>query len=388
MSKFDEIFDRKNSNSFKWDYLEEKFGNNDVLPLWVADMDFKSPKIVSETLEKISSNGFFGYTFKGSEFYDSIVSWIEKRHGWKIDKNNIFTTHGVVNGLSAAINAFSDEGDKIIIQTPVYHPFYKVIETNKREIIKSPLKLKDDKYEMDFDNLNEIIDEKTKILILCNPHNPVGRVWTKQELKKLSNLIIEKDIILLSDEIHSDLIFKPNKHIPIAKLSKEISEKTITFMAPSKTFNLPGLETSYAIIENENYADKFNEVLNSWSITGNNIYGIFGTQTAYSYCESWLEELLDYIYGNYIYLKDFFSSKIPEIKTYPLEGTYLMWINCKGLNMTNDELDNFFVEKVKVGLNPGYIFGNEGEGFQRINIACPREYLEYFTNNFYKALQK
>ncbi len=388
MSKFDEIFDRKNSNSFKWDYLEEKFGNNDVLPLWVADMDFKSPKIVSETLEKISSNGFFGYTFKGGEFYNAIVNWIAKRHDWKIDKNNIFTTHGVVNGLSAAINAFSDEGDKIIIQTPVYHPFYKVIEANKREIIKSPLKLRDDKYEMDFDNLNEIIDEKTKILILCNPHNPVGRVWTEQELKKLSNLIVEKDIILLSDEIHSDLIFKPNRHTPIAKLSKEISEKTITFMAPSKTFNLPGLETSYAIIENENYADKFNEVLNSWSITGNNIYGIFGTQTAYSYCESWLEELLDYIYGNYIYLKDFFSSKIPEIKTYPLEGTYLMWINCKGLNMTSDELDNFFIEKVKVGLNPGYIFGKEGEGFQRINIACPRKYLEYFTNNFYKALQK
>jgi cystathionine beta-lyase len=388
MSKFDEIFDRKNSNSFKWDYLEEKFGNNDVLPLWVADMDFKSPKIVSETLEKISSNGFFGYTFKGDEFYNSIVNWIEKRHGWKIDKNNIFTTHGVVNGLSAAINAFSDEGDKIIIQTPVYHPFYKVIETNKREIIKSPLKLKDDKYEMDFDNLNEIIDEKTKILILCNPHNPVGRVWTEQELKKLSDLIIEKDIILLSDEIHSDLIFKPNKHTPIAKLSKEISEKTITFMAPSKTFNLPGLETSYAIIENENYVDKFKEVLNSWSISGNNIYGIFGTQTAYNQGENWLEEILDYIHGNYIYLKDFFSSKIPEIKTYPLEGTYLMWINCKGLNMTNDELDNFFIEKVKVGLNPGYIFGKEGEGFQRINIACPKKYLEYFANNFYKALQK
>ena len=387
MSELDNIFNRKNTNSYKWDFLKERFGNDDILPLWVADMDFKSPEEVLKKMEEISINGFFGYTFKNDNFYNSIINWIYRKHNWKIEKENIFTTHGVVNGLSAAINALTNENDKIIIQTPVYYPFFHVIENNKREIVRNPLIIENGEYKIDFDNLNKIIDDKTKIFILCSPHNPVGRVWNKNELDQIADFVLKNNLILLSDEIHADLIFKTHKHIPIANISKDIANKTITFMAPSKTFNLPGLETSFAIIENEEYIEKFNNTINAWSIGGNNIYGIFATQTAYNHGGKWLKDVLDYIHENYIYLKEFFSKNMPQIETYPLEGTYLMWINCNKLNMSNEELDKFFIEEVKVGLNPGHIFGEEGNGFQRINIACPRKNLEIFANNFLKAIQ-
>lgn len=387
MSKLDSIFNRKNTNSYKWDFLKERFGSDDILPLWVADMDFKSPEKVLEKMEEISINGFFGYTFKNENFYNSIINWIYRKHNWKIEKENIFTTHGVVNGLSAAINTLTNENDKIIIQTPVYYPFFHVIENNRREILRNPLVIENGEYKIDFDNLNKIIDDKTKIFILCSPHNPVGRVWNKSELDQIADFVLKNNLILLSDEIHADLIFKSHKHIPIANISKDIANKTITFMAPSKTFNLPGLETSFAIIENEEYIEKFNNTINAWSIGGNNIYGIFATQTAYNHGEEWLKDVLDYIHENYIYLKEFFSKNMPQIETYPLEGTYLMWINCNKLNMSNEELDKFFIEEVKVGLNPGHIFGEEGNGFQRINIACPRKNLEIFANNFLKAIQ-
>jgi len=387
MSELDNIFNRKNTNSYKWDFLKERFGNDDILPLWVADMDFKSPEEVLKKMEEISINGFFGYTFKNDNFYNSIINWIYRKHKWKIEKENIFTTHGVVNGLSAAINALTNENNKIIIQTPVYYPFFHVIENNKREIVRNPLIIENGEYKIDFDNLNKIIDDKTKIFILCSPHNPVGRVWNKNELDQIADFVLKNNLILLSDEIHADLIFKTHKHIPIANISKDIANKTITFMAPSKTFNLPGLETSFAIIENEEYIEKFNNTINAWSIGGNNIYGIFATQTAYNHGGKWLKDVLDYIHENYIYLKEFFSKNMPQIETYPLEGTYLMWINCNKLNMSNEELDKFFIEEVKVGLNPGHIFGEEGNGFQRINIACPRKNLEIFANNFLKAIQ-
>ncbi|KPU43607.1 cystathionine beta-lyase PatB [Oxobacter pfennigii] len=372
---FDKVIQRQGTSSLKWDYAGERFGNKDLLPLWVADMDFESPEPVVDAVKKRASHGIYGYTGRSMSCHESIINWMKKRHGWGIKMDWLTYTPGVVPALSIAILAFTNPGDKIIVQTPVYYPFFSVIKNNGRQILDNELKLVDGKYTMDFDDLEEKIDSSVKMLILCSPHNPVGRVWSKEELKRLAKICVEKDIIIISDEIHSDIIFKGSRHIPIAALSEEIADRTITCIAPSKTFNIAGLSASVAIISNKGLKKNFDNIVEGLGIASGNVFGITAMEAAYTHGEEWLSELLNYLEDNMNYVKEYIDENIPEIKVDKVEGTYLLWLNCKGLNLSQDELKKFMYGTAGVALNDGTTFGKSGEGYMRMNIGCPRVYL-------------
>ncbi|ACR78872.1 MULTISPECIES: MalY/PatB family protein [Kosmotoga] len=373
---FDKFIDRRETNSYKWDYLDEAFGTRDLIPMWVADMDFEAPKPVIEAIKNRAQHGCYGYTARPDSYYESIMNWLEKRHSWKVEKEWLLHSPGVVPGIVIAILAFTNPGDKVIIQTPVYHPFYSTVRENGRQLVKNPLKLENGKYFMNFEDLESKIDERARMLILCNPHNPGGRVWTEGELLKLGELCIKHDLIILSDEIHSDIIMPGYKHIPIASISQELADRTITYIAPSKTFNLAGLTTSTVIISNQRLRRIYNNMLSSLELNLGNVFGIVATEAAYRYGEEWLEQLLKYLKGNLEFLKKFISERLPEIKVVEPEGTYLVWLDFRGLGMDQEELRKFIIEKAKLGLNDGVTFGEEGKGFQRMNIACPRSILK------------
>jgi len=378
---FDEIIERKGTDCIKWDYIGERFGKEDIVPMWVADMDFKAPPAVVDALVERAAHGIYGYTGKTDQFFDSIVRWNERRFGWKTKKEWYTGTPGVVPALIFSILAFSHPGDEIIVQTPVYYPFFNAIEKNGRKIVENPLIYENGKYLMDFEDLKKKISKRTRIIILCSPHNPVGRVWKKEELQKFGELCLENGILIISDEIHCDLVYGENRHIPFANISKEFSDNSITLMAPSKTFNIAGLHTSVSVIPNEEIRNKFEIVLENLGLFGNSLFGIEAFRVAYNEGEEWLEQLKEYVYDNYIHLKDFLKNETPLLKVTELEGTYLSWIDCQELNMTDEQLDDFFLYKVKVGLNAGPIFGKNGSGFQRINLACPKSTLNKMLEN-------
>jgi cystathionine beta-lyase len=373
---FDEIIPRQNTNSVKYDLRKVIFGNENVLPMWVADMDFKTPDFIVDALKKRCEHEIFGYTFRSENFNKSIKNWMLKRHNWKIENNWISFSPAVVPALNFAVLAYTNPGDKIIVQSPVYFPFFSAIENHNRVKIDNPLKLINNRYEIDFEHLESIIDEDVKMIILCSPHNPCSRVWSKEELEKLSNLCVKNNIVIVSDEIHSDLVLKPFKHTPIATISDEIANQTITFIAPSKTFNLAGLQTSAVICSNAEMLKKFTQTMESFHIEGGNIFGAIALETAYTKGEEWLEQLLDYIQENANFAKNFIEKNIPKIKVVNLEATYLLWLDCRELNIPNKELKNIFVNQANVGMNDGRMFGTGGDGFFRMNIACPRSILE------------
>ena len=386
MANFDKIIDRHGTNTYKWDALNEFYGREDLLSMWVADMDFESPKIIIDKMKERLEHGIFGYTFVSESFKDSVRSWLSKRHGWKI-KEGISVTPGVVPAINLAIRAFSHPGDKVIVQTPVYYPFFAAIENTGRHIVRNPLKYENGKYFMDFEDLKSKIDTRTKILILCNPHNPVGRVWTKPELEKLAEICIENNILIVSDEIHSDIVRRGQKHIPIASISPEISEKTISCYSVSKTFNLAGLQTAVSIITNPKLNMEFQNSMENVNLSSGNIFGLVAMEAAYRYGEEWLEELLDYLDGNYKFLKKFVSEKIPRVKVTEAEGTYLVWLDFSELGISQDKLNDLMVNKAKVALDGGEMFGEEGIGFMRINIGCPRKMLEEGLNRIAAAIE-
>ncbi len=386
MANFDKIIDRHGTNTYKWDALNEFYGREDLLSMWVADMDFESPKIIIDKMKERLEHGIFGYTFVSESFKDSVRSWLSKRHGWKI-KEGISVTPGVVPAINLAIRAFSHPGDKVIVQTPVYYPFFAAIENTGRHIVRNPLKYENGKYFMDFEDLKSKIDTRTKILILCNPHNPVGRVWTKPELEKLAEICIENNILIVSDEIHSDIVRRGQKHIPIASISPEISEKTISCYSVSKTFNLAGLQTAVSIITNPKLNMEFQNSMENVNLSSGNIFGLVAMEAAYRYGEEWLEELLDYLDGNYKFLKKFVSEKMPRVKVAEAEGTYLVWLDFSELGISQDKLNDLMVNKAKVALDGGEMFGEEGIGFMRINIGCPRKMLEEGLNRIATAIE-
>lgn len=384
---FDKIIERKNTNSVKWDTVKERFGSNDILPMWVADMDFEVAPEILEAIKKRTEHGIFGYTIRPETYYKSIMSWLRNRHNWEINREWIGFSPGVVPALAIAVLSFTDIGDKIIIQPPIYPPFFKVIKRNGRQIVENPLKLQGGKFVMDFDDLESKIDSRVKMLMLCSPHNPVGRVWDKDELEKLSNICLRHNIIIVSDEIHSDIVYNGKKHIPIASLNEAVLQNTITFIAPSKTFNIAGLSTSATIIPNKKLREKFENTIESLEINSSNVFGIVALESAYKYGEEWLEELLKYLEGNINLLMDFARSNSHKVNITKPEGTYLAWLNFKKLNMKHDKLVEFMINKVKVGLNSGLDFGSQGEGFLRLNFACPRTLLEEGLNRIEKALK-
>lgn len=372
---FDEVADRKLSNSVKWnaDAIKE---DNDILPMWVADMDIKAADEILEGLKEPIEHGVLGYNLIPDSFYQSIIDWIDKRHGWKVEKDWISFIPGVVPGISIATNEFTDEGDEILIQPPVYHPFYRVAENNNRKIIENPLKLNGRKYEMDFQDMKSKITEKTKLAVLCSPHNPVGRVWEKEELEEFGRTCSEENIIIVSDEIHSDLILKEYSHTPTATVSDEMMMNTITFMAPSKTFNIPGLFASVAIIPNDEIRKRFNERLEKWELIHANTFSVAGFTAAYNKGESWLDEALVYIEDNIDFAVKYINENIKGVKTYKPEGTYLMWLDFNDTGKTPQEIEQLLLNKGKVMLNNGEMFGVGGKGFFRLNVGCPRSILE------------
>ena len=393
-NNFDKVIDRTGTNCSKWDNCKNIFGREDILPMWVADTDFEAPKEAIEAMKKRLEHGIYGYTYRPQSFNNAIINWMKKRHGWDIKNEWITFSPGIVPAISMAVNTFTHPGDKVIIQTPIYPPFQSVVERSGRTRIDNELVFIDGRYHMDIDRLEEQIslndlsytnnttndnrefDNRVKLLLLCNPHNPSGRVWTKEELIKIGEICLKNNIIIVSDEIHSDIIYKGHKHIPIASLSKELEQNTITCIAPSKTFNLAGLSTSAIIIPNKEIRNMFNNTLETLEVDGGNIFGSIALESAYNHGEKWLEELLTYLEGNLNYLMKYFEDRIPDIKPIRPEATYLIWLDCSKLGLEGKDLVDFFVNKAKVGVNPGFKFGKSGRNFVRLNIGCPRSTLE------------
>lgn len=385
---FDSIVERRGTGSLKWDYTKDYFGEEDVLSMWVADMDFLAPPEVTDILRKRVEHGVFGYTGKSNLYYESITKWVKKRHDWEIEKEWIKNAPGVVPTLALAVLAFTKPGDRVLVQTPVYFPFYTVIKENEREIIKNPLKLEGSRYEINFEDLETKLKENVKLMILCNPHNPVGRVYTKEELIKIGELCKRYNVIIVSDEIHSDIIYKGHKHIPIASISDYLSKNTITCMAPSKTFNVAGLSASYVIIPDKDKRERYTKFANAMGIDNSNLFGTVALESCYTYGENWLNELLNYLEGNIDFLMNFIEKRIPKIRAIRSEGTYLMWLDCRGIGLDCEALNNLMLKKARVAMNNGITFGKEGECFLRINIGCPRGMLKEGLERIEKAVKE
>jgi cysteine-S-conjugate beta-lyase len=374
---FNEVINRKNTGSVKWDTMKEYGMPGDILPLWVADMDFKAPVGVIKALSERVAHGIFGYTLPTNSYYDAVINWMDHRHQWKIEKEWIIIVPGIVPAIHFAVQTYTKEGDGVLVQRPVYNPFTDAVVKNGRKLINSPLVLKGDRYEIDFEDFEKkIVDNGVKLFVLCSPHNPVGRVWTREELQGMGDICLKHNVLVVADEIHHDLIFKDKKHIPFASLGLKYSNICITCTSPSKTFNLAGLQISNIIIENKEILIRLNSYLESIALTMSNIFGMIGAEAAYSTGEEWLGELIDYIEANKKLIQKFMTEKFPSIKVIDSEATYLLWIDFRGLGMGKEELDKFLAEDAKMWLTGGYIYGDEGCGFERINLACPRSTIE------------
>ncbi|MCF8371742.1 MAG: PatB family C-S lyase [Bacteroidales bacterium] len=383
---FDQLIPRENTNAFKYDALSEIFGNKDAIPMWVADMDFHTPDFIVEALKKRLDHEIFGYTKRPDSFNNSLVQWVKKRHGWEIQPDWVSFSPGVVPACSMSVLAFTDPGDKVIVQPPVYFPFFSVVRENGRELVHNQLILKEGRYFMDFDDLEKKASEGAKMIIISHPHNPGGMVWGKEELMELGTIAEKYDMLILSDEIHSDLIFSPYRHIPMASLSAEIADRTITTMAPSKTFNLAGFSTSAMIISNEKLRKKYEKVLSTIHVGMGNIFGNIAFETAYTMGEEWLGQLLVYLQRNIQFTTDFICNQIPGIKVIKPEATYMVWLDCRKLGMDAKELNRFLVHDAGLALSDGAMFGPGGEGFTRMNVACPMEVLEKALRNLKSAI--
>ncbi|GAA0706878.1 pyridoxal phosphate-dependent aminotransferase [Paraclostridium ghonii] len=373
---FDNIIDRSNNFAAKWSEMAKKYGTNDLLPMWVADMDFKAAPCIIDALRDRLEQGIYGYTTRPNSYNESIVNWVDRRFGWNIKSEWLVFSPGVIPTISILIQELTNEGDKIMIQEPVYSPFNSVVKDNKRELVISPLKkLEDGNYVMDFEDIESKIKD-VKLFILCNPHNPVGRVWTKEELKKLGDICIKHNVKVISDEIHSDIIFKGYKHTPFASICKEFEQNSITCMAPTKTFNIAGLQMSQVILPNEEDYKILDSAFARIDIRRNNAFSLVATEAAYNHGEDWLIDFLDYLEGNMDFAVKYIEENMPKLKVKKPQGTYLLWVDFSELGLSDEEVSKVLVEKAKVALNNGPSFGIGGEGYQRINLACPRSMVE------------
>ena len=391
MSKysFDNTTYRKGTNSVKHDLLRKLYGKEDLIPMWVADMDFDTPPFIFEAIVERAKHPILGYTFRDESYNLNIVEWLQKRHQWKIESRQISFTPGVVPGLLMAIEAVSEIGDEIIVQTPVYFPFFTTIKQNGRIMLNNPLKEVDGNYSMDIDNLKSIITPKTKAIIISNPHNPVGRVWTLKELNELVDICYANDIKIISDEIHSDIVFAPNKHIPISSISDKAAEISMVFMAPSKTFNIAGLSTSFVVIENKVLFAKYEQRLDALHLRQGNIFGNVATQAAYSIQGAeWLGEMLIYLEESIDYVIDFINKRIPKISVNKPESTYLLWLNMKEYGMSHEQMTDFFINDVGIAINQGKMFGSGGDGYIRLNVATSREIIMQALHKLEMAINK
>lgn len=384
---FDELIDRTNTNCIKYDARKMFFGNEDLLPLWVADMDFRTPDFIVDAVKKRAEHEIFGYTFRGESYNQSIVNWLKRRHNWEIKPEWISFSPGVVAGFTMAIEAFSKPGDGVIVQPPVYFPFFDSVKGTGREMIENPLKLENGRYYFDLEDLKQKITPNTRLLLLCNPQNPGGMAWNEKELTELAQICLENKILIISDEIHSDLIFDGHRHTPLAGISEEIAQNCVVCMAPSKTFNTAGLTTSFLIIPNKRHLAAYERVMRLPHLHMGNIFGTAALEAAYTNGDEWLAQLLDYLQDNYAFLEQFFNENLPEIKAMRPEATYLIWLDFSAFRLTDETINQKLID-AGVGLNRGVQFGKQGAGYMRINIGCPRSVLEEALFRIQKAFQE
>lgn len=382
-SIFDKVTDRSNTGSIKWDKTGDFLGEPGVLPMWVADMDFEVPECIARSLKIRTEHPIFGYTYRTKSFYKSIVDWCRKRHGWEVKAEWIVFTPGVVPALNMSVLAFTKPGEKVIVQPPVYFPFFNAITDHGRVIVENPLVYENNRYSIDFVQLEKIASEGASMMFLCSPHNPLGLVWSKEELERIIAVCRKYNILLISDEIHNDLILYPHKHIPTQKIAGEID--TVTLMSPSKTFNIAGLATAYAIIPDASVRLKFKSEMSKLHLELGNLFGSVALEAAYSEGEEWLESLLEYLRSNRDYVVSFLEKELPQVRFVIPQGTYMIWLDFTKTGFSDQEVNDKLLRQARVGLSAGKTFGTGGEGFQRLNFACRRELLVEAMNRIRTA---
>jgi len=385
---FDEIIPRRGTDCEKYDHLQSHFGNGNAIPLWVADSDFRVPDFITSAIRRRADHEIYAYSFRPDGYYDSIVNWQKMRHNWIVNREMILPTQGVVSTLSSIIMAFTEIGDSIIIQPPVYTPFFSCIRDSGRKIVENPLKFDGISYTFDLDDLKCKVNKQTKLLILCNPHNPVGRVWSKEELSELGDICLQNNVLIISDEIHSDLIFSGFNHLPLPKVSDQLAANCIVCMAPSKTFNIAGLSTSYVVIPDMDIRSKFDYFLRILHLKNGNLFGNVALEAAYREGMEWVNQQNDYLESNRDFLLSFFEQRMPNIRMIFTEATYLAWLDMRKYGFGEAELNRLLIDKAGVVLNKGSIYGKEGNGFFRLNFACQRQILEQAVMQMEEVLER
>lgn len=383
---FDKMIERHNTNCVKFDGMKELFGREDLIPLWVADMDFETPDFIIDALRERLQHPVLGYTLAYDSYWQSIIGWLNLRHGWQVERDWLCYIPGIVKGIGMVLNAFTSPGDKVIIQPPVYHPFRFVPEKNSREVVLNPLRRTDSGYEMDFDNLESVIDSRCKVLILANPHNPVGITWPRESLQRLAEIAVRHNLIVISDEIHCDMPLYGNVHIPFATVSEEAAKCSITFGAPSKTFNIAGVVSSFAVVLNKELREQFFAWLEANELDMATIFAMVATEAAFNNGEEWRCQMLKYIEGNIDFVADFVAQNMPKVKFVRPQASYLMWLDFSGLGLSHAELVDVIVNKAHLAMNDGAMFGREGEQCMRMNVGTRREVLAQAMRQLCDAL--
>ena len=388
MYDFDKVIDRHGTNCLKFDFAKERGKNGDELSLWVADMDFQVAKPITDALQAQVNHGIYGYSEVKSDYFEIVKNWFKDNFDWEIKKGSLVKTPGVVYAIAMAVKAFTKEGEAVIIQQPVYYPFGEMIIANNRKLVNSPLVLKDGRYEIDFEDFEKkIVKNNVKLFILCSPHNPVGRVWSVEELKKIGDICIKHGVVIFSDEIHADFVYEPNKHHVFASLGESYAANSVIATAPSKSFNIAGLQVSNIFIENKKLRDAFrNEIVKS-GYSQLNTMGLVAARAAYESGKEWLDEVRAYIKDNLIFFRDYLKENIGELSLIEPEGTYLVWVDFRKLGLSEKQREDLIVNKAKLWIDSGAMFGVDGEGFERFNIACPRSYLKKALDSLAKAIK-
>jgi cystathionine beta-lyase len=384
---FDKVISRQGTGALKLDVLQERYGDANLLPLWVADMDFETPAFITDALKERLNHSIFGYTVEPADYWPTVIQWIKDHHDWQVERDWITYIPGIVKGIGMAINVFVKEDEKVIIQPPVYHPFRLTPLGNGREVVYNPLiENADGTYRMDFENLAKVADEKCRLLILSNPHNPAGIVWDKETLRRLAHFCHEHHILVLSDEIHCDMALWGNRHTPFASVSDEAAACSITFGAPSKTFNIAGIVSSYAIVPNAEIRTKFFSWLAANELNDPTLFAPIATIAAFRHGEEWRRQMLEYIQGNIDFVIDYCRENIPQVKPLRPQASFLVWLDCRTLGLDHQQLVDLFVKKAKLALNDGEMFGKEGHGFMRMNVASARSVLKQALDQLKEAI--
>lgn len=384
---FDEIVPREHTDCFKFDNVKEIFGTEDVIPMWIADMDFKTPPFIVETIRKRLEHEVLGYTFTNSSWKPAIQNWVSRRYGWDVSSGEIGFVGGIVPAISFALQCFTAPGDKVLIQPPVYPPYHNVTKELGRTLVTNPLKLVNGQLEVDFTDFEEKV-KGCKLFLLCNPHNPCGRVWSKAELQRMCDICVQNNVLIVSDEIHCDMTLKGFTHTPFATVSDDAKNNSITFMAASKTFNIAGLKSSYHIIQNVGLRKQYNEFLRKNELDSAHLFATAPVATAYNEGDEWLSQMLEYVEANIDYMEDFLKANMPKLDMIRPQASFLVFLDARGLGLPHDELVGFFIREAKVGMNDGATFGEGGSGFMRMNLGCPRSVLKKALGQIKSAYDK